>query len=68
MPLPHWFFRSVNKPDTLFALNWLIPTEVHLLCLCWVSAPEKIQRKNDSRCHKQQVNQTGGNKAAIKPN
>src|SRR5262245_5254572 len=36
--------------------------------LCRVSAPEKVQRKNDNRCYQQQVDQAVGDKATIKPN
>jgi hypothetical protein len=38
------------------------------LALCRITATEKVQCKNDYRCHKQQVNQTVSNKAAIKAN
>jgi hypothetical protein len=33
-----------------------------------ISAPEKIECKNDERGYKQQMNQAVGDKAAIKPN
>jgi len=35
--------------------------------LCGVSAIEKVQRQNDDRCYKQQVNQAAGDKATINP-
>jgi hypothetical protein len=37
------------------------------MCLRRVSAPEKINRKDDDRSQKQQVNQIGGDKATVKP-
>ena len=36
--------------------------------LCRVATLEKVQRKYDDRCYKQQVNQAVSNKASIKPN
>src|SRR5690349_24465597 len=55
--------RECSPKVICFAISLLVPR-----ALCRVAAPEKVERKNDDRCYKQQVNQAVGNKASIKPN